>query len=339
MKQNEDSLLREKLKEYFGFSSFKGNQEAVIRNVLSGKDTFVLMPTGGGKSLCYQLPALLMDGVAIVISPLIALMKNQVDAMRTYSNDAGIAHFLNSSLNKSAVAQVRNDVLEGADQAALLRSGVAHQRGQRGVSAQGQGFVLRHRRGALYFGVGARFPSGVPPHPSDHQRNRHGAPDRPDGDGYAQGADGHPEKPGYERRFGIQVVVQPPQLVLRNPAQARCGPGDYPLHQAARGQERHHLLPEPQEGRGAYGIARSQRNPGFGLSRRYGCPDTCGQPGRLPDGAGRRDRGHDRFRHGYRQTRRALCDPLRYSQVSGGILSGDGACGTRRRRRTLPYLL
>ncbi|WP_416998446.1 DNA helicase RecQ [Alistipes putredinis] len=113
MKQNEDSLLREKLKEYFGFSSFKGNQEAVIRNVLSGKDTFVLMPTGGGKSLCYQLPALLMDGVAIVISPLIALMKNQVDAMRTYFNDAGIAHFLNSSLNKSAIAQVRNDVLEG----------------------------------------------------------------------------------------------------------------------------------------------------------------------------------------------------------------------------------
>ena len=113
MKQNEDSLLREKLKEYFGFSSFKGNQEAVIRNVLSGKDTFVLMPTGGGKSLCYQLPALLMDGVAIVISPLIALMKNQVDAMRTYSNDAGIAHFLNSSLNMSAIAQVRNDVLEG----------------------------------------------------------------------------------------------------------------------------------------------------------------------------------------------------------------------------------
>ena len=113
MKQFESSLLHDKLKEYFGFSSFKGNQEAVIRNVLEGNDTFVLMPTGGGKSLCYQLPALLMDGVAIVISPLIALMKNQVDAMRTFSAESGIAHFLNSSLNKTAVAQVRADVLAG----------------------------------------------------------------------------------------------------------------------------------------------------------------------------------------------------------------------------------
>ncbi|MBQ2365010.1 MAG: DNA helicase RecQ [Alistipes sp.] len=106
-------LLHDKLREYFGFTSFKGNQEAVINNVLAGKDTFVLMPTGGGKSLCYQLPALIMDGVAIVISPLIALMKNQVDAMRTFSTESGIAHFLNSSLNKSAIMQVRQDVLEG----------------------------------------------------------------------------------------------------------------------------------------------------------------------------------------------------------------------------------
>ncbi|MBQ6612665.1 MAG: DNA helicase RecQ [Alistipes sp.] len=113
METEQRGILHEKLHEYFGFSSFKGNQEAVINNVLEGKDTFVLMPTGGGKSLCYQLPALIMDGVAIVISPLIALMKNQVDAMRTFSTESGIAHFLNSSLNKSAIAQVRQDVLEG----------------------------------------------------------------------------------------------------------------------------------------------------------------------------------------------------------------------------------
>ena len=111
--EQEQTILHEKLKEYFGFTSFKGNQEAVIRNLLAGRDTFVLMPTGGGKSLCYQLPAMLMDGVAIIISPLIALMKNQVDAMRTFSTESGIAHFLNSSLNKAAINQVRQDVLDG----------------------------------------------------------------------------------------------------------------------------------------------------------------------------------------------------------------------------------
>jgi len=105
--------LTEQLKRYFGFDSFKGDQEAIIRNLLDGKDTFVLMPTGGGKSLCYQLPALLMEGTAIVISPLIALMKNQVDAIRQVSEDDGIAHFLNSSLTKGQIDQVKHDVLDG----------------------------------------------------------------------------------------------------------------------------------------------------------------------------------------------------------------------------------
>ncbi|CDN33037.1 ATP-dependent DNA helicase RecQ [Mucinivorans hirudinis] len=105
--------LFDSLKRYFGFDQFKGNQEDVIRNLLAGNDTFVLMPTGGGKSLCYQLPALMMEGLAIVISPLIALMKNQVDAMRGFSTEEGVAHFLNSSLNKSAALKVREDVLAG----------------------------------------------------------------------------------------------------------------------------------------------------------------------------------------------------------------------------------
>ncbi|OFX85661.1 MAG: ATP-dependent DNA helicase RecQ [Bacteroidetes bacterium GWF2_33_16] len=105
--------LKEYLKKYFGFDSFKGNQEVVIRNVLNGNDSFVLMPTGGGKSLCYQLPSLIMEGTAIVISPLIALMKNQVDAMRGFSTEDGVAHFLNSSLTKTQMQMVKQDVIRG----------------------------------------------------------------------------------------------------------------------------------------------------------------------------------------------------------------------------------
>jgi len=105
--------LTEKLKTHFGFDTFKGNQKAIIENVLAGNDTFVLMPTGGGKSLCYQLPSIMMEGTAIVISPLIALMKNQVDAMRNFSEEDGVAHFINSSLNKSAIDQVKEDIMAG----------------------------------------------------------------------------------------------------------------------------------------------------------------------------------------------------------------------------------
>ncbi len=107
------SVLSTQLKRNFGFDNFKGNQEAIIQNVLDGKDTFVLMPTGGGKSLCYQLPSLIMEGTAIVISPLIALMKNQVDAMRNFSEEDGIAHFINSSLSKQAIDLVKADILSG----------------------------------------------------------------------------------------------------------------------------------------------------------------------------------------------------------------------------------
>ena len=108
-----DLDLLEKLKKHFGFDTFKGDQEAIIRNILDGKDTFVLMPTGGGKSLCYQLPALLMEGTAIVISPLIALMKNQVDAIRMLSEEDGIAHVINSSLSKAEIDRAKEDIREG----------------------------------------------------------------------------------------------------------------------------------------------------------------------------------------------------------------------------------
>ncbi len=113
-----DSTIHDYLKKYFGFDTFKGNQEDIIKNVIAGKDTFVLMPTGGGKSLCYQLPAVMGEGTAIVISPLIALMKNQVDAMRNFSTNDDVAHFLNSSLTKTEIIRVKKDVLE--QQAKLL---------------------------------------------------------------------------------------------------------------------------------------------------------------------------------------------------------------------------
>ena len=111
----DSTILHSKLKEFFGFDSFKADQERIIRHLTDGNNAFVLMPTGGGKSLCYQLPALVMEGTAIVISPLIALMKNQVDAIRGFvAGNDGIAHFLNSSLNKAQIAEVRKDLLSGA---------------------------------------------------------------------------------------------------------------------------------------------------------------------------------------------------------------------------------
>src|SRR3954449_11852527 len=97
----------------FGFETFKGLQEDAIKSLLSGKDTFVIMPTGGGKSLCYQLPALMLDGCAIIVSPLIALMKNQVDLVRGYSEKDHVAHFLNSSLTKTQEREVKTDLVEG----------------------------------------------------------------------------------------------------------------------------------------------------------------------------------------------------------------------------------
>ena len=109
----EKTDLTAQLKRFFGFDTFKGEQEAIIRNLMAGNDTFVLMPTGGGKSLCYQLPSLLMEGTSIVISPLIALMKNQVDAIRNVCEEDGVAHFINSSLTKTAIDQVKSDIVSG----------------------------------------------------------------------------------------------------------------------------------------------------------------------------------------------------------------------------------
>lgn len=152
----ENINLTAALKKYFGFDTFKGDQERIIRNVLEGKDTFVLMPTGGGKSLCYQLPSLLMEGTAIVISPLIALMKNQVDFITQLSEHEGTAHYLNSSLNKAATDLVKTDIREG-NEIAVCGAGVADEGGERGIPEGGEDLVLRSGRGALHLGMGSRL--------------------------------------------------------------------------------------------------------------------------------------------------------------------------------------
>ena len=109
-----DSIdLKSSLRQHFGFDKFKGSQEEIINNLLKGNNTFVIMPTGGGKSLCYQLPSFLLDGTSIIVSPLIALMKNQVDAIRNLSNDESVAHFMNSSLSKTEIQKVKSDIREG----------------------------------------------------------------------------------------------------------------------------------------------------------------------------------------------------------------------------------
>ena len=113
MMTNVDLTPKDALEQFFGFKQFKGEQEAIIQNVLDGHNTFVIMPTGGGKSLCYQLPALMSEGTAIVVSPLIALMKNQVDAIRGFGGVEGVAHFLNSSLSRAEAIRVKKDIKSG----------------------------------------------------------------------------------------------------------------------------------------------------------------------------------------------------------------------------------
>ena len=153
--------LKESLQEYFGHHQFRGNQERIIQNLLDKKNTFVIMPTGAGKSLCYQLPALVQPGTAIVISPLIALMKNQVDQMNAFNINA---QFLNSTLNKTETNRVKKGHAQRQYQTALRSARVTNQGRQPGFLKRSQHLLCCRRRGALYLRVGPRLPPRVPPH-------------------------------------------------------------------------------------------------------------------------------------------------------------------------------
>ena len=154
--------LTKALKKHFGFDQFKGNQREIIESILAGHDTFVLMPTGGGKSLCYQLPALLMEGTAVIISPLIALMKNQVDAVRGFCEEDTIAHFLNSSLSRAKLEEVKEDVRQGRTKLLYVAPESLHKKENIKLLSEVPISLLRCRRGALYLRMGAGFPAELP---------------------------------------------------------------------------------------------------------------------------------------------------------------------------------
>ena len=155
------SDLQQALHEHFGFHKFKGDQEKIIQSVLSGHDTFVIMPTGGGKSLCYQLPAVIMPGVAIIVSPLIALMKNQVDLVRGYSDKDDVAHFLNSTLSKKEIKEVQDDLQGGRTKMLYVApETLTKQENRTWVVTV---VVEYDPRAVQPVGMGPRLPPGVPP--------------------------------------------------------------------------------------------------------------------------------------------------------------------------------
>ncbi len=146
--------LKKALHEHFGFDTFKDEQQEIIESVLEGNDTFVIMPTGGGKSLCYQLPALMSEGVAIIVSPLIALMKNQVDLLRSYSDIENVAHFLNSSLNKGQIKKVKEDLMAGGTKMLYVAPETLTKEENVEFLKQLKISFYCRRRSPLYFGMG-----------------------------------------------------------------------------------------------------------------------------------------------------------------------------------------
>ena len=304
--KNQQTLL-ENLKYYFGFDTFKGDQEAIIRNLLDHKDTFVLMPTGGGKSLCYQLPALLMEGTAIVISPLIALMKNQVDAIKHISDDDNVAHFINSSLSKASITQVKDDIVAGrtkllyvAPESLTKTEYVDFLRGIKisfyaideahCISEWGHDFRPEYRNiRPIINKIGVAPIIALTATATDKVRI------------------------DIKKNLGIIDAAEFKSSFNRPNLYYEVRPktkGHHQVYQDQPRQEWHHLLSFAQEGGGVGRGAPYQRHQGVCLPCGYGVGCAQRYSGRFPDGANRCHRSYDSLWNGYRQARRALCHPL-----------------------------
>ena len=297
------------LKDFFGYDRFKDEQEEIIRTLISGKNVFVLMPTGGGKSLCYQLPALVMEGTAIVISPLIALMKNQVDAIRGFvAGDEGIAHFLNSSLSRAQVAEVRADLLAGTtkllyvapesltkeENIQLLKEikisfyavDEAHC-----ISEWGHDFRPEYRRiRNLINEIGnapviALTATATPKVQSDIMKN-------------LAIPDARVFKASFNRPnllYEVRDKIEPEKDIIRYIKQ---NPGRSGIIYCLSRKKVEEMA------------AGNQRHQGAPLPRGTGCQNPFRQPGQIPLRGGGRNCGHHRLRHGNRQAGRALRHPL-----------------------------
>ncbi len=319
---------RDTLRRVFGFAAFRGAQEDIVGHVCAGGDALVLMPTGGGKSLCYQIPALLRDGTAVVVSPLIALMQDQVAAL----TQAGVrAAALNSSLPAPESRADRARVRGGGARSALRRAGAAaHAALPRAHRSRGRRAV-RDRRGALRVAVGPRFPArvsrpvraaralsrGAAHRAHRHRRSAHAGRDR--------------RTAGARRRARVRVELRPAQHPLHDRRQGRCARATARLHpRRASGRGGHRLLPVAPPGRRDGRVAGRQGHRGDPVSRGDGQCGPVRQPGAVPARGRHRRRRDDRLRHGHRQAGRALRRASGPAEERRGLLPGDRPRGARR---------
>ena len=299
--KTDSSILHAKLKEFFGFDSFKADQERIITHLTGGGNAFVLMPTGGGKSLCYQLPALVMEGTAIVISPLIALMKNQVDAIRGFvSGNEGIAHFLNSSLSKAQITDVRKDLMSGATKLLYVAP--------ESLTKAENVAMLKEIKISFYAVDEAHCISEW----------------------------GHDFRPEYRRiRNIIEEIGNAPVIALTATATPKVqsdilknlGIPDATVFKSSfnrpnlyyeirdKSDPKRDIIKYIRQNAGKSGgrtcrTAEYQRNKGCAISCRSGCEDPCRESGQVPDGRNRRDSGDHRLRNGHRQAGCQVCHPL-----------------------------